>query len=283
MPPVDMDWTRLALGAGIGAGIGAMILLGWGCTGWILPRSLPRLGGFIPAAVVLLSTVAYMFFSYANRPPLTLPPTPPVVAASEPMPHTQIDVGGVTLSFDPPGGYCLYPADLMQVVRSMHERANKDNVVHAAFGDCEQLRGHEQTGARIRDFGLLMTPTAMLGKSLSRQALDQLARASFDPQQLKETASQRIRDAVGRLDMHSFAAVGILDRDGNSIYFGFLSKLQAGDETFSQAYVMALTLIRSRLVAIYLYSDYTKNPRTALQRLVTTSKAEVGAFAGLNP
>jgi len=278
-----MDWTRLALGAGIGAGIGALILLGWGCTGWILPRPLPRLGGFIPAAVVLLSTAAYMFFSYANRPLPVLPPTPPIVAAAEPASHAQIDVGGVTLSFDPPGGYCLYPANLMQVVRSLHDRANKDNVVHAAFGDCDQLRGHEQTGARIRDFGLLMTPTTMVGKSLDRQALDQLARSSFDPQLLKETASQRMRDAAARLDMHSFAAIGILDRDGNSIYFGFLSKLQAGDETFSQAYVMALTVIRSRLVAIYLYSDYTKNPRTALQRLVNTSKAEVVAFAGLNP
>jgi hypothetical protein len=277
-----MDWARLALGAGIGAGIGALILLGWGSTGLILPGRLPRLGGFIPAGVVLLSTAAYMFFSHANRPPLPPPPAPPPVVATEPLPHARIDVGGVALSFDPPEGYCLYTGSLMQAVRSLHDRANRDNVVHAAFGDCEQLRGHEQTGARIRDFGLLMTPTSMVGKALDRQGLDQLARASFDPLRLKETAAQRIRDAATRLDMHSFAAVGILDRDGNSIYFGFLSKLQAGDESFSQAYVMALTVIRSRLVALYLYSDYTKNPRLALQRLVNTSKAEVVAFAGLN-
>ena len=45
---------------------------------------------------------------------------------------------------------------------------------------------------------------------------------------------------------------------------------------------MALTIVRSRLVSLYLYSDYAKNPRATLQTLLTKSKASVAAFAGLN-
>jgi hypothetical protein len=74
----------------------------------------------------------------------------------------------------------------------------------------------------------------------------------------------------------------VLDRDSSSIYLGFLSKLQSGDETFTQACVMALTAVRGRLVSIYLYSDYTKNPRTAMQALLTKTKASVGTFTSLN-
>jgi len=94
--------------------------------------------------------------------------------------------------------------------------------------------------------------------------------------------SQRLREAATRLDMQSFSSVGVLDRDDSSIYLGFLSKLQSGDETFTQACVMALTAVRGRLVSLYLYSDYTKNPRNTLQALLTKTKASVGAFAGLN-
>ena len=45
---------------------------------------------------------------------------------------------------------------------------------------------------------------------------------------------------------------------------------------------MALTVVRSRLVSLYLYTDYTKNPRNTLQMLLTKTKASVGAFAGAN-
>jgi hypothetical protein len=36
------------------------------------------------------------------------------------------------------------------------------------------------------------------------------------------------------------------------------------------------------LVSLYLYSDYTKTPRTMLQTLLTKNKASVVAFADLN-
>lgn len=293
---MDMDWARLALGAEVGLGIGALILLVWLATHWLLRG---RLGGIswvhvvVALAVIAASTGAYAVFSYRHQPaaepataaaPATVgdaaaPPSDQTLAAPQ---HAQVNAGGVVLKFDPPDGYCLYPDDLMSVVLAVHKQTNRDNVVHTAFGDCDQLKSHGETGARIRDFGLVMTPVAMVGKPVTRANLEDFAREAVDPAQVKESVAQRLREAVSRLDMQSFSSVGVLDRDDSSIYLGFLSKLQSGDETFTQACVMALTVVRGRLVSVYFYSDYTKNPRNTLQALLTKAKAGVGAFAGLN-
>ncbi|HXP73713.1 MAG TPA: hypothetical protein VN823_06160 [Stellaceae bacterium] len=296
---MDVDWTRLALGAEVGLGIGLLILLGWLGTRWLLRGRLGSVSWVqvaLSVAIIGASTGAYAVFSYRSPPsppataePAPAPPStddtaapPEQQALATPPPHAQVNPGGIVLKFDPPEGYCLYPADLMSVVLAVHKQTNQANVVHTAFGDCDQLRGHAESGARIRDFGLVMTPTTMVGKPLTRAALDDLAREAVDPAQVREGVAQRLHEAVSRLDMQSFSSVGVLDRDDSSIYLGFLSKLQAGDETFTQAGVMALTVVRSRLVSLYLYSDYTKNPRTALQTLLTKTKASVGAFTGLN-
>lgn len=297
---MDVDWTRLALGGEVGLGIGALILLGWLGTRWLLHGRFGVVSWAhvaISVVIIAASTGAYALFSYRTQPsppaaehPAALPavagdtatPSQQALATPPPPSHAQIDAGGIVLKFDPPEGYCTYPADLMSLVLAMHKQTNRDNVVHTAFGDCDQLRSHAESGARIRDFGIVMTPTATVGKSLTRAALDDLAREVVDPAQVRESVAQRMRDAVSRLDMQSFSAIGVLDRDDSSIYFGFLSKLHAGDETFTQAYVMALTVVRNRLVSVYLYSDYAKNPRTMLQALLTKTKASVGAFAGLN-
>ena len=299
---MDVEWTRLTLGAEVGLGIGALILVGWISTRWLLGGRLATLSWAhiaLSVAIIAASTGAYALFSYRVPPPPvgtstaaapasvadiapSAAPDQQALATPPPAPRAQIDAGGVVLKFDPPEGYCLYPADLMAVVVAMHKQTNRDNVVHTAFGDCDQLRSRVESGARIKDFGIVMTPTATLGKPLTRASLDDFARQIVDPGQSREGAAQRLHEAVSRLDLQSFSSVGVLDRDDNSIYFGFLAKLRANDETFTQASVLALTVVRSRLVSLYLYGDYTKTPRTTLQTLLTKSKASVTAFAASN-
>ncbi len=318
---MDADWTRLVLGAEVGLGIGALILVGWLGTRWLLRGRFGTLSWAhvaLSVAIIGASTGAYAVFSYRIQPssravdPATISPAAGPAAASQiapsaggagatipqpagdPVlpptqqamaslpPRAQIDAGGVLLKFDPPQGYCLYPADLMAAVLAMHKQTNKDNVVHAAFGDCDQLKTRAESGARIRDFGLVMTPTATVGKSLNRASLDEFAREIVDPTQARESVNQRLHEAISRLDVQAFSSVGVLDRDDDAIYLAFLTKLRSGNETFTQAGVMALTIARSRMVSLYLYSDYVKTPRTTLQTLLTKSKASVAAFEGLN-
>jgi hypothetical protein len=303
-----IDWARLALGAEVGLGIGALILLVWLATSWLLrgrPGRISWVQVSLALAIIAASTGAYAVFSYRHQPEPTRGATPSTAEGTQtapatagdapapttdqalatspsPTPHARVDTGGIVLKFDPPDGYCLYPTDLMSVVLAVHKQTNRDNVVHTAFGDCDQLKSHGESGARIRDFGLVMTPVAMVGKPVTRASLDDFARATVDPAQVKESVAQRLREAVTRLDMQSFSSVGVLDRDDSSIYLGFLSKMHSGDETFTQACVMALTALRGRLVSLYFYSDYTKTPRNTLQALLIKAKASVGAFAGLN-
>ncbi len=302
---MNVDWARLALGAEVGLGIGALILLVWLATRWLLrgrPSGISWIQVAIALAIIAASTGAYAVFSYRHEPEpsaavpeaataaapapvgdAAAPSTDEALATPPPPPsQVQVDAGGVVLKFDPPDGYCVYPTDLMSVVLAVHKQTNRDNIVHTAFGDCDQLRGHAETGARIRDFGLVMTPRGMAGKPVTRASLEDFAREAVDPNQVRESVTQRLREAVTRLDMQSFSSVGVLDSDPSSIYLGFLSRLQSGDETFTQACVLAVTAVRGRLVSLYLYSDYTKNPRNALQALLTKSKASVAAFAGLN-
>ena len=299
-----MDWTRSLAGAAVGAAIGGLIVLAIACTRWLLRRQ-PQAateaeGGaarpappcfwlrpwWVNAIIVGVAMVAFLLLGSAGGPAPQQQPQPPATAqepaATAPPTHAQIDVGGVVLAFDPPAGYCFYPDDRMQAALQMQKTINRDNVVHTIFGDCDQLRAATQGGARIHDFGMLMTPTTLMGQDADNSTVDRFATESFDPVKVKETADQRISEAQYQLSMGSFASVGILDRSEGSLYYGFLSKVTAGGETFDQATVMAVTVIRKRLVCLYLYTDYGKNPRTALQRLLGKAKAAVDDFAGLN-
>ncbi len=292
---------RIFAGAGVGAAIGGLIVLAVACTRWLLrgrpapspegasaaPRFWPR-PWWVNAVIIGLATIVFLLLGSVGGPPAVAPAPPPQAAAPEamapaPVAHAQIDVGGVVLAFDPPASYCLYPDDRLQAVLEMQKAVNRDNVVHTVFGDCDQLRAALQGGARIQDFGMLMTPVTLMGQNADASTIERFATEALDAVKVKETADQRISEAQVQLRMGSFASVGILDRMDGSLYYGFLSKVTAGGETFDQAAVMAVTVIQRRLVCLYLYSDYGRNPRTALQRLLGRAKAGVADFAALNP
>src|SRR5262249_40308819 len=223
---MNLDWARLALGAEVGLGIGALILLVWLATRWLLRGRVDGTSWLqvaIALAVVAASTRAYALFSYRNQTGAPAAPEPAMAAtqagdtatpASEQAltippvipQHAQVDAGGIVLKFDPPDGYCLYPTDLMSVVLAVHKQTNRDNVVHTAFGDCDQLKSHADTGSRIRDFGLVMTPVAMVGKPVTRASIEDFARDAVDPAKVRESVAQRLREAVARLDMQSFSS-----------------------------------------------------------------------------
>jgi hypothetical protein len=299
---------RIFAGAGVGGAIGGLIVLAIACTRWLLrgrpalsPEATAASAGvvaaprfwlrpwWVNAAIVGLATVIFLLLGSVGGPPAAPPlqPQPQAAAPEPPAPalvaHAQIDVGGVVLAFDPPASYCLYPDDRLQAVLEMQRAVNRDNVVHTVFGDCDQLRAAMQGGARLQDFGMLMTPATLMGQNADGSTIERFATEVLDPVKVKETADQRINEAQVQLRMGSFASVGILDRMDGSLYYGFLSKVTAGGETFDQAAVMAVAVIQRRLVCLYLYSDYGKNPRTALQRLLGRAKAGVADFAALNP
>src|SRR5579864_1949773 len=85
--PMHVDWTRLALGAEVGLGIGALILLGWFGTRLLLRGRLGHVSWLQVAGSVLIvaaSTGAYAVFSYEAHPPAAIEPvTSPAASPDE--------------------------------------------------------------------------------------------------------------------------------------------------------------------------------------------------------
>ena len=186
------------------------------------------------------------------------------------------------MRFDPPAGYCLYPAPLMQSIITQQGRINPDNQIHTAFGDCKELRAAAENQTRIQDFGMLMTPRAQLDQHVGKPELEQIVASVGDPSTVKETLDQRLRQAQSKLTLQSFSTLGILERDTDATYFAYLFKANADSDGYTQACVMALTTVKGRLVAYYLYSDYTRDARATLMGLLQKVRAGVGDFAAQN-
>ncbi|HWE73571.1 MAG TPA: hypothetical protein VG328_10465 [Stellaceae bacterium] len=244
----------------------------------------------VRVAIVVFATAFYTIVGYQHRP---LPIAPPATATndaptvSDTTPQTEtspasFDIGGVTLTFAPPQGTCLYPAALLEAVRLQQGKLNPDNVIDGAFGDCGQLRNTVANQTRIRDFGLLMTPKADLDQRVDRAMINRMAGAMQDQTSIKATLDQRLAGAESKLALQSFSALGSIDSDPQAVYFAYLSKAQGAEGAFTQACVMALTAVNGRLVSYYLYSDYEKDPRPVIFNLLAKVKAGVNDFAQRN-
>lgn len=292
-----MNGLRLLEATGTGAAIGIAVVLALDLTLRLIRRPAecaePASAGrrAFPLlwhgklAIVLASIAGYGLIGITELP--ADPPSPPQPATPKalkvPTAPVRIQIGGIRLSFEPPEGYCLYPRPLMKVVVAQQSKINPDNVIHAAFGNCAQLRDAVTKHTRIRDFGILMTPKMELTKDFSTENLRRIAADAVDPRSIKETLDQRLKDAASRLKLRSFSSLGMLDRDGHADYFAFLTRTKTAKGSFSQACVMAMMAIKDRLVSYYLYSDYKRDARPTLLSLLQTIKAGVAAFAWQNP
>lgn len=283
----------MVLAAATGAVIGGVVVMALAWTLRVLAepasagvpgeaRRVLRLHWSVKAAIIVLSIAAYGYLGYSNR-SLDKEAPPPVAetapAALAPPPQAQFDVGGVALRFDPPAGYCLYPDSMLQTVVAQQGKINPDNVVHTVFGNCDQLREAAAKQARIRDYGMLMTPRAQLAQPMDKPELDRIVASAVEPGMVKETLEQRLREAQSRLKLQSFSTLGILQRDKDATYFAYLFKTDGRDGGFAQACVMALTAMKGRLVSYYLYADYSRDARAALLGLLQKVKAGLGDFA----
>jgi hypothetical protein len=293
-----MNELRLLLAAATGAVIGIFVVVALGWSLRLLGRRQPasdgadqparapmRLPLWGKAAIIAATMIGYGAIGYTYHGAAPPPDASPPQQAEQSGPATDatatITIGGVALSFAPPAGYCLYPEPLLQTVIASQAKVNPDNVVHAVFGNCDQLRDAAANPARVRDFGMLMTPKAQLEQNFDQAALDRIVASAMDPATIKETLDQRLKDAQS-LKLQSFSSLGVLDREQGTAYFAYLFKSGTQNENFAQACIMAMTTLKGRLVSYYLYSDYSKDARTALIGLLQKVKAGVGDFAARN-
>jgi hypothetical protein len=288
-----MDLERLAWAAGIGAMFGIAVvaarawtvrLLDWQVAQAASRSRAPPLLWPTDAVIVAASIAIYGFVGTYGRPGNAVAPSATVAVASSDLPAgpAQIDIGGATLSFDPPDGYCLYPAPLLNSVLTQQAKVNPDNSIDAVFGNCDQLRAalEGQSQERIRDFGLVMTPKAPSAPEFDQAALDRTVTGLVDATTVKATLDQRLAKAASNLKLQSFATLGMLDRDERAAYFAYLSRTDSANGSYDQACIMAMTALKGRRVSYYLYADYGENSgkdaRATLFGLLQKANAGIG-------
>jgi hypothetical protein len=289
-----MDELRIGLAAATGAIIGGMVVvaLSWTLRTVAQPAGGPAEPGgvrlrrpplhwLLKLAILALSIGGYAYVGYSNR-PLAPAAASAATAPDAAIAATQFAIGGVDLRFAPPSGYCFYPQPLLQTVVAQQATINPGNVIHVIFADCDELHDAAQTSARIRDFGMLMTPKGQLDQPMGPADLDRILASSVDTRAAKETLDQRLSEAQSRLRLQSFSSLGELDRDPDAAYFAYLFRAKGEAGGFDQACVMALTTLKGRLVSYYLYSDYRRDARPALQLLLHRVKASLGDMMARN-
>jgi hypothetical protein len=291
-----MDELRIALAAATGAVIGAMVVVALAWTLRVVARPAAAGGAELdeptarPAtlhwtaklAIVLLSIGLYGYLGYANRPPVAASAPVDPVPADFTAPTAQFAIGGVTLSFAPPACDCLYPPALRATDIAQQATFHTDNVIHAVFASCDELRDSAESKARIRDFGMVMTRKSQIDRSVGPAELDRIVGATVDPAVAKQTLDQRLRSAQSRLRLQAFSSLGMLDREPRAAYFGYLFRASNGAGGFDQVCVMALASEKNRLVSYYLYSDYSRDARTTLHVLLQRVKAGLGDLDARN-
>jgi hypothetical protein len=270
-----MAWSRELAAASLATIVVGLVALGW--MRLLLTQAAPPSNATNPEAALIEPTLAA-----AGAPTTTSAPAAPEPSTARAPAAITFAIGSVNVRFNPLSGYCLYPDALLRSVVAQQDALNQGNVVHAVFGDCDQLRAAATNPARVRNYGMLMTPRTQIDQRTDKPALDRIVAKAIDPRLVKATLDQRLRQAQSRLTMQSFSTLGVMQRDKDATYFAYLFKTNAEDGAYTQACVMALTAVKGRLLAYYLYSDYTRDARAALMGLLQKVRAGVGAIEAAN-
>jgi hypothetical protein len=270
-----LEWSRPLAAASLATIVVGLVVLGW--MRLVLTQAVPPGTATNPEAASVEPSLAVV-----SAPAPRGAPAASELSTEQAPAATEFAIGSVNIRFNPPSGYCLYPDALLHSVVAQQDALNRGNVVHTVFGDCDQLRAAAANPARVRDYGMLMTPRTQIDRRTDRPALERIAAKAIDPRLVKTTLDQRLRQAQSRLTMQSFSTLGVMQRDKDATYFAYLFKTNAADGAYTQACVMALTAVKGRLLAYYLYSDYTRDARAALMGLLQKVRAGVGAIEAAN-
>lgn len=196
-----------------------------------------------------------------------------------------IAIGGVTIQVPLPPGWCVYPDDTLQKVLQAYKSVDQTNEPHVFYGVCEQVDANTRELTRIRDFGYLGTPRDYLDRDVGEPAgfLDEMAR-TLKSQDLNPEASS-MRDKLNKarlgLQVGSMRSLGLVGRDENAVYSGFLTTAKTATEKFQQLGVMGVTAVKGRLLFCYTYADY-ENEDT-LNALLARTQAQVARLRAENP
>ena len=196
-----------------------------------------------------------------------------------------IDVGGVTIRMSLPPGWCVYPDATFKLILERYETIDRSVVPHVFYGDCAQVEANTRDQQRIRDFGNLGSPRDYLGRTVHEPGtlLDKIAAAlqSQDTGAAMSSMRDRLNQAELGIEVGKIRPLGLVGRDENAVYGGFLTSAKMATEKFRQLGILGITVVKGRLLFSYVYADY-ENEDT-LTALLARAQARVAQLRSDNP
>jgi hypothetical protein len=212
-----------------------------------------------------------------------------LLAFATPAGADDISVGGKILSIAPPQGSCAYDrsndADAAVMKRVEDAQAGRNSVV-LQFGLCDEFVRWRANEIVFTQFGQIMLPLTYTGAPcplpMSRQAyLDQVAPKipqidANTVQKVEDELNSKVDDA----QISDFQILGILDRDENALYVGFVGVLEIDGKRFPSAGVGAITMLGSVPAIVNLDGPAGEG---VFDKLLDAQKAYVAELIRKNP
>lgn len=212
-----------------------------------------------------------------------------LLAFAGPLAAADVSVGGKTLSILPPDGSCAYDRsnefDAAVMKRVEDAQAGMNQVV-LQFGLCDEFPRWRMGGILFSRFGQIMLPLDYPGAPqplpLSRQKyLDIMAPQipQLKPDDVKKIESQ-LNNKMNDARITGAQLLGVLDRDDNALYVGFVGALTVAGKQFPIAGVGAVTMLGSVPATLNLYSPIGEG---AFDKLIDAQKVYIAEMIRLNP
>jgi hypothetical protein len=213
-----------------------------------------------------------------------------LVAAAPSAFAAQANIGGVSITLPPPGGFCELTAGnasdnrMLTMLGPLLEKSG--NKLLGMSADCGQLSAWH-TGKRqlLDDYAQYQTPIASMDKPSSETVAQTCTVLRKQGEQILTNQlpdiKKRVEATMSKVKLNATSFLGVLGEDKDACYAGLIQKIHTEANTDkTQITAFAISLIKDKSVFIYRFAVYRtpKSVDEALRHL----KIDVAAMVAAN-
>lgn len=243
-----------------------------------------------------MSTVAGIcgLLLLAGCAPTSPPPAAPQASVMDNVDIVTLDVGGTAIRFAPIDGWCIDPPESLAQSLQMLNSTSPQLIAYSTFSDCGEIEAARALNGLVPDGGYIATPKEYLDKDLgeNRAAFVKVAAAELRRTGMDEGLSEgqnQVVEALGHKNVDvqfgKTTNLGVVDQDQDAVYFAVIQSVEATSAgrttSLNRLTVGAITLLRGRVIMLYLWSDNEPDP--TLDPVLARCKAQVERLIVLNP
>jgi hypothetical protein len=170
----------------------------------------------------------------------------------------QIDVGGATVAFVPPKGYCELDrsnAQDAEYIDSMAGAMGSDVRILSTFAACDQLAvWRKGLLTFFRDFGFLTVARSDERRSVTDGRASVVRALAHE---LRKADAEAAEDEPRPGELGRTDRLGVLHSDDHAVYYGQVTEVSTPEGRMRETVELgAMTLIKGKLVSYLLYGEF---------------------------